>query len=93
MELSRRTRRSRRRLSSTTFAFSLRNWPTDARAPFHFFLRGIALEDLWHDKDACQVKQSIAKADRVPGTDHIRKHCPFCVILNQARPLPSPAAG
>jgi hypothetical protein len=50
--------------------------------PFYSFLRGIALEDLWHDNDACQVGQSIAPVDRRPGTDDIHKHCPFCAILN-----------
>ena len=55
--------------------------------PFHSFLRGIAVEDLWHDNDACQVGQSIARADRIPGTDDIRKHCPFCALLNAPAPL------
>lgn len=56
--------------------------------PFYSFLRGIAREDLWHDNDACQVGQSIAPADRVPGTDHIRKHCPFCTVLNHPGAAP-----
>ena len=50
--------------------------------PFYSFLRGIALEDLWHDNDECQIGLSIALAERLPGKDHIRKHCQYCDLLN-----------
>lgn len=50
--------------------------------PFYSPLRGIAVEDLWHDNDACQVGQSLARADRVAGKRG--KHCPFCHTLNHA---------
>ena len=51
--------------------------------PFYSFLRGMALEDLWHDNSECPLGQSIAKADRIPGKDDIRKHCPYCIRLNE----------
>ncbi|MGI4734795.1 MAG: hypothetical protein ACRYG7_06395 [Janthinobacterium lividum] len=51
--------------------------------PFYSPLRGIAVEDLWHDNDACQVGQSLALVDRLAGKSR-GKHCPFCRILNRA---------
>lgn len=48
-------------------------------ASFYSFVRGIAVEDMWHDNDECQIGQSIAPADRLAGRDHILKHCWLCV--------------
>lgn len=52
-------------------------------APYYSLTRGIAVEDLWHDNDACEIGLSIATADRLPGKDHISKHCPYCQLLNE----------
>lgn len=62
--------------------------------PLYSYLRGIALEDLWHDNAVCRVGQRIALADRIPRTDGIGKHCPFCAISNAgvAVTAPQPAA-
>lgn len=57
--------------------------------PYYSFLRGMALEDLWHDNDECPLGQSIAAADRIPGKDHIRKRCPFCALLQAPLPVVS----
>ena len=51
--------------------------------PFYSFLRGMALEDLWHDNNECPLGQSIARPDRIPGKDGIHKHCPYCIRLNE----------
>ncbi|MFD2720712.1 hypothetical protein ACFST9_18465 [Hymenobacter monticola] len=34
---------------------------------FYSPLRGIGLEEVWHDNDECPVARSIAPADRQPG--------------------------
>jgi hypothetical protein len=51
-------------------------------SPFHSLFRGIAVEDLWHDNDECQIALSVAFTERLPGKDHIRKHCQYCNLLN-----------
>jgi len=53
-------------------------------APFYSLTRGIAVEDLWHDNNECEIGLSIWPADRLAGKDHIHKHCPYCQLLNQA---------
>ncbi|RZK32485.1 MAG: hypothetical protein EOO63_01215 [Hymenobacter sp.] len=53
-------------------------------APFYSLFRGIAVEDIWHDNDECQIGQSIATQDRLAGQDD-RKHCPYCVLHNTPR--------
>jgi hypothetical protein len=50
--------------------------------PFYSLLRGMAVEDLWHDNDACQIGQRIGLANRRPGRDHPRKHCALCAVHN-----------
>lgn len=50
--------------------------------PYYSFFRGIAVEDLWHDNNECEIGLSIPPRDRRPGKDHIDKHCPYCQILN-----------
>jgi hypothetical protein len=60
-------------------------------APFYSFVRGIAVEDMWHNDDDCQIGQSVAPADRLAGKNHILKHCWLCASLNPVRPaLPTP---
>ena len=59
-------------------------------SPYYSFTRGIALEDLWHDNDECEIGLSIALAERVAGTDHILKHCWMCAVLNQPVVRPKP---
>jgi hypothetical protein len=51
--------------------------------PFYSLMRGIAIEDLWHDNDECPIGLSIALADRLKGTNHILKHCPYCTLLTR----------
>lgn len=51
--------------------------------PFYSFTRGIALEDLWHNNDECEIGLSIALADRLAGKDHIRKQYWLCVLINK----------
>ncbi|MDO7851749.1 hypothetical protein [Hymenobacter convexus] len=57
-------------------------------SPFHSPLRGIALEEVWHDHDDCPVARSIAPPDRVPGIAPSRKRCPYCALLDQPPPRP-----
>jgi hypothetical protein len=52
-------------------------------APYYSLTRGIALEDLWHDDDECEIGLSIWPADRLSGKDGITKHCPYCQLLSQ----------
>ncbi|RZJ94926.1 MAG: hypothetical protein EOO60_01855 [Hymenobacter sp.] len=52
--------------------------------PFYSLFRGIAVEDVWHDNNDCQIGQSIAIQDRLPGHND-RKHCPYCQIHNTPR--------
>lgn len=55
-------------------------------APFYSFYRGMAVEDLWHDNDACEIGASIPAAERLPGEGSpaiTRKHCQYCRVLNQ----------
>ena len=60
-------------------------------APFYSWLWGLAVEDMWHDNDECELGLSIPLADRRAGTDHILKHCWLCASLNQRPPRhPSP---
>jgi hypothetical protein len=54
--------------------------------PYYSLLRGTALEDLWHNNNACEIGLSIRPRDRLPGKDHIRKQCPYCQVLNKPRP-------
>jgi hypothetical protein len=51
--------------------------------PFYSPLRGIALEEVWHDNDECTVARSIAPADRLPGQCPSRKRCPYCALLDR----------
>ncbi|RZJ95129.1 MAG: hypothetical protein EOO60_01345 [Hymenobacter sp.] len=53
--------------------------------PFYSFSRGIAVEDLWHNNDECEIGLSIPLLDRRAGKDHIDKHCPYCQLLNAPR--------
>jgi hypothetical protein len=55
--------------------------------PFYSLMRGLALEDLWHNNNECEIGLSIKLADRLPGKDRVHKHCPYCQVLNQPRPL------
>ena len=49
-------------------------------------MRGVALVDVWHDDSECPIGQSIARADRVAGTDGIHLRCAYCALLDQ-RPV------
>jgi hypothetical protein len=53
--------------------------------PYYSLVRGLALEDLWHDNDECEIGLSIGPLDRRPGKDHIVRHCPYCKVLNERR--------
>lgn len=53
--------------------------------PYHSLTRGLALEDYWHDNDECEIGLSVGLADRRAGKNHIPKHCPYCIVLNQPR--------
>lgn len=53
-------------------------------APFYSPLRGIALEDLWHDNSDCPLGRSVALVDRIAGKNAIHKRCPYCAILDEA---------
>ena len=60
-------------------------------APFYSHFLGIAVEPIWHDSDECEIGQHIPLADRRAGTDHILKHCQYCVLLNApSKPVPPP---
>jgi hypothetical protein len=61
-----------------TFPFSFMR-----TAPFYSVYRGIAVEDLWHDNDACQLVLDIALYERLLGKPPHRKHCQYCQLLNQ----------
>lgn len=50
--------------------------------PFYSWLRGAALEDVWHDNDECGIAKTIALADRIAGKDDIRTRCKFCALLD-----------
>jgi len=61
--------------------------------PFYSPLRGIALDDVWHDNDECTVARSIAPADRRAGLGPSHKRCPYCVLLDRrATPFRRPPA-
>jgi hypothetical protein len=49
--------------------------------PFYSLFRGLAVEDVWHNNNSCQIGKSIAQADRWAGTDS-RKQCPYCQLHN-----------
>ncbi|MBF9221137.1 hypothetical protein [Hymenobacter ruricola] len=51
---------------------------------FYSPLRGIALDDVWHDNDECTVARSVAPADRRPGKGPSGKRCPYCALLDRA---------
>lgn len=51
-------------------------------SPFYSPLRGIALEDVWHNNSACPVGESLAAADRRPGMVPYNKRCRFCALLD-----------
>jgi hypothetical protein len=53
--------------------------------PFYSPARGLALEDLWHNNDECEIGLSIGLLDRRPGKDRILKQCPYCQVLNKPR--------
>jgi hypothetical protein len=54
-------------------------------SPYYSLLRGLALEDLWHNNDECEIGLSIKKTDRLPGKDRLCKQCPYCQVLNLPR--------
>lgn len=54
--------------------------------PYHSLTRGLALEDLWHDNNECEIGLSLPLVDRLPGKGNQRKQCPYCQVLNQPRP-------
>jgi hypothetical protein len=57
-------------------------------APYYALPRGLALEDLWHNNNECELGLSIGPRDRLPGKgkSRSRKHCPYCEALNKPRP-------
>jgi hypothetical protein len=54
--------------------------------PYYSLVRGVALEDFWHNNDECEIGLSIRQEDRRPGKHHLCKQCPYCQVLNQPRP-------
>lgn len=52
------------------------------RHPFYSLLRGIAVEDVWHDNTECPIGRSIQPGERIHGTGFLTKHCPYCQVLN-----------
>jgi hypothetical protein len=48
-------------------------------APYYALPRGLALEDLWHNNNECELGLSIGPRDRLPGKgkSRSRKHCPY----------------
>lgn len=52
-------------------------------ASFYSPLRGIGLEDVWHDQEQCPIGRSIALADRIAGREPSGKRCPFCTMLDK----------
>ena len=52
-------------------------------ASFYSPLRGIALEDVWHDQEECPIGRSIALADRIAGREPSGKRCTFCTLLDK----------
>lgn len=52
--------------------------------PFYSLLRGIAVEDVWHDNTECPLGRSIYPGERVIGKGELTKHCPYCAVLNKA---------
>jgi hypothetical protein len=53
--------------------------------PYYSMTRGIALENMWHNNNECEIGLSIRPRDRLLGKNRIRKHCPYCQILNKPR--------
>ena len=51
--------------------------------PFYSLLRGIAVEDVWHDNTECPLGRSIQATERVVGKGALTKHCPYCEVLTQ----------
>jgi hypothetical protein len=45
-------------------------------------MRGIALDDVWHDHSECPLGQSIALPDRVLGKGRAPKRCTYCAMLD-----------
>ena len=52
--------------------------------PFYSLLRGIAVEDVWHDNTECPIGRSIQPRERVMGKGALTKYCPYCQVLNAA---------
>jgi hypothetical protein len=57
-------------------------------APFYTSARGLAVEDVWHNNDECELGLSIPLHERLFGEGVQRKHCPVCQALN--KPLSQP---
>ena len=55
--------------------------------PFNSPLRGIALDEVWHDHDDCPIGQSIAPTDRRKGTGPRQARCAYCAMLDKALKL------
>jgi hypothetical protein len=51
--------------------------------PFYSPLRGIALEEVWHDNDECPVARSLAPPDRRAGKGPSGKRCSYCALLDR----------
>ncbi|SNS07107.1 hypothetical protein [Hymenobacter mucosus] len=51
--------------------------------PFHSPLRGIGLEEAWHDHSECPIGKSIHPHDRILGTGCSLARCKFCVLLDE----------
>jgi hypothetical protein len=52
-------------------------------APFYSVYLGIAVEDLWHDNEACDIVRFMQPGDRRAGQGLLRKHCQYCQLLNR----------
>jgi hypothetical protein len=53
--------------------------------PYYSLVRGLALEDLWHNNDECEIGLSVGPLDRRRGRSYVWKHCPYCKVLNERR--------
>jgi hypothetical protein len=47
---------------------------------FHSYVLGIGVIDAYHSHPECQIAQTIAESDRLPGKGHNRPHCRFCLM-------------
>jgi hypothetical protein len=52
-------------------------------APFHSKIRGLAVEDHWHNNNECEIGHSVPLGDRRSGEGRFCRQCPICKAMNQ----------